>query len=111
MDKDNKNIETREKYERNSILFFPTLFSLFIQIRGYECYEIIVLCIFILLDILNDEGWTIYDKQSIAYIFLGFCFKILEKHWKKYLFNDTDYNEKGVWINIFYYIFILILNI
>lgn len=111
MNNSSKSIETCKKYERISILFFPTLFSLFIQIKGYECYEIIVLCIFILLDILTDWRWTTYYKQLIAYTFLGFCFKILEKHWKKYLFNDTDYNEKGVWINIFYYIFILILNI
>ena len=101
----NRN-ETENKTEKISVLNVLPLFALLIQIKAYECLEISIICFFILIDILLHSKWTKYLKQLTAYIFFGIIIKYIDL----YYFGNVVYNEKGIWINIYYYLFILILN-
>ena len=94
------------KTEKISVLNLLSLFALLFQIKSYECLEISIICFFILIDILLYSKWPKYLKQLIAYIFCGIIIKCIDL----YYFRNVNYNEKGIWINIYYYLFILILN-
>ena len=94
------------KTEKISVLNILPLFALLFQIKAYECLEISIICFFILIDILLYSKWPRYLKQLIAYIFFGIIIKCIDLHY----FGNVNYNEKGIWINIYYYLFILILN-
>ena len=94
------------KTEKISVLNILPLFALLFQIKAYECLEISIICFFILIDILLHSKWTKYLKQLTAYIFFGIIIKYIDL----YYFGNVVYNEKGIWINIYYYLFILILN-
>ena len=100
------NKTEKNKTEKISVLNILPLFALFFQIKAYECLEISIICFLILIDILLYSKWPKYLKQLIAYIFFGIIIKCIDL----YYFGNVIYNEKGIWMNIYYYLFILILN-
>ena len=106
MNINNGNDVDENKTEKISGLNVLSLFALLFQIKAYECLEISIICFFILIDILLHSRWSKYLKQLIAYIFLGIIIKCIDL----YYFGNVNYNEKDIRINIYYYLFILILN-
>ena len=108
---DKKNEEKSKKYELNFstdgkiyILNFLILSTLFIQTKGYECKEILIIfgsLLFQMLIILIKKKilmeTMVYALPIIFFISIDY-----------YFIENKFYNQKGIWINILYYFYYLI---
>ena len=86
------------------ILNFLILSTLFIQTKGYECQETLIIFSSLLFQMLILLIKKKFFMETIIYTLpIIFCISI-----DNYFIENKFYNQKGVWINILYYLYFLI---
>ena len=103
--KKNKNFECNEnkKCEKILILNFCILSTLFIQTNGYESLELLIIYISLLFQML-----MIIIVRNLFLDLLVNVAPIMIIEGLEYLFiENKNYNQKGIWINILYYLILL----
>jgi len=98
-----KESENSENYEKYFILNFLILSTLFLQTKGYECLETLALFVCILFQTL-----AILIKREMLLMAILVSLPIVFFLFLEYFFViNKYYNQKGIWINILYYYFLI----
>ena len=86
------------------ILNYLILSTLFIQSKGYEFTELLIIYISTLFQIISILiiKREFFKKTIIFILFIAYC--LCFEH---FFIANKYYNQKGIWINILYYLFII----
>ena len=98
-----KESENLENYQKIFILNFLILSTLFIQTKGYECLETLVIFTCIIFQTLV----ILIMKKILAFALLSSLPIIFFLFLEYFFITNKYYNQKGIWINILYYYFLI----